>query len=195
MINTLTLISESLELVERSLREKQNILDILDKYPEVQAMKTNALIKSGLDEESISKKREIVTQNLTDTGSESKKLALIKNMLDEKEIELQRKNLFRDLRNKRTVTTNRKHLQSLTANHNNMVVNNHSLAIDSTPIHMIETTMISTFCKIYNLNGFSEAVLIFDAKNDFKNIRFVENVIEELGFRIKKETINTCETM
>ena len=180
--------------MERSLREKQHVLDILDKYPEVQAMKANVLIKSGLDEESISKKREIVTQNLTDTGSESKKLALIKNMLDEKEIELQRKNLFRDLRNKRTVTTNRKHLQSLVANHNKMVVNN-SLAIDGTPIHMIETTMISTFCKIYNLNGFSEAEMIFDAKNDFQNIRFVENVIEELGFRIKKETINTCETM
>ena len=198
IINALTLISESLELVKRSLREKQHILDILDKHPEVQAMKTNALIKSGLDEESISQKREIVIQNLTDTGSESKILALIKNMLDEKEIELQRKNLFRDLQNKRTSTMNRKQLQSLIANHNNMVVNNHSLAIDGTPIHMIETTMISTmnkFCKIYNLNGLSEAEMIFDAKNDFQNIRFVENVIEELGFRIKKETINTCETM
>ena len=181
--------------MERSLREKQHVLDILDKYPEVQAMKTNALIKSGLDEESISKKREIVIQNLTDTGSESKKLALIKSMLDEKEIELQRKNLFCDLGSKRTLTMNRKQLQSLTANDNNMVVNNHSLAIHGTPIHMIETTMISTFCKVYNLNYFSEAEMIFDAKNDFQNIRFVENVIEELGFRIKKETINTCETM
>ena len=184
--------------MKRSLKEKQHILDILNKHPEVQEMKTNALIKSCLDEESIAKKREMVIQKLTDKGEESQNLTLIRNMLDEKAIELKRKNLIRDLLNKRTVTMNRKHLESINNTNNSMVVNNHSLAIDGTPIYMIETTMVNTvnsFCKIYNLNGFSEAEMIFDAKNDFQNIRFVENVIEELGFRIKKETINTCETM
>ena len=66
-------------------------------------MKTNALIKSCLDEESIAKKREIVIQKLTDKGEESQNLTLIRNMLDEKEIELKRENLIRDLLNKRTV--------------------------------------------------------------------------------------------
>ena len=184
--------------MKRSLKEKQVLIDILDKHPEVQEMKTNALIKSGLDEESIVKKREIVIQNLTDKGTESKKWALIKNMLDKKEIELQRKNLFQDLQNKRILTMNRKHLQSLTANHNNMIVTNLSLAIDGTPIDMFETTMISTindFCKIYNMNALSEAEMILDAKNDFKNITFVENVLDELGYRIRRQTIDTCATL
>ena len=160
-------------------------------------MKTNALIKSCLDEESIAKKRKIVIQNLTDKGEESQNLTLIRNMLDEKAIELKRENLIRDLLNKRTVTMNRKQLESINKG-NIMVVNNHSLAIDGTPIYMIETTMVSTvndFCKVYNLNALSEEQMIFDAKNDFENIRFVENIIEELGFRIRKQTINTCETL
>ena len=184
--------------MKRSLREKQHILDILNKHPEVQEMKTNALIKSCLDEESIAKKRKIVIQNLTDKGEESQNLTLIRNMLDEKAIELKRENLIRDLLHKRTVTMNRKHLESLNNSNNIMVVNNHSLAIDGAPIYMIETTMVSTmnyFCKIYNLNALSEEQMIFDAKNDFENIRFVEDVIEELSFRIRKQTINTCETL
>ena len=120
--------------------------------------------------------------------------ALIKHGLDEKSVNEKKENLFWNLRRKRVTMLNLQHLQSLK--------NAHALAIEGTPIHEMESLLdcskiqVKHFVrKIQEMNKMSVEELVSKGKNNFENNEVVENVLDELHFRLRKSRANACETM